>query len=122
VLGFAHVRVIDCEEHDRMIGYVSQLTHAIAVSLMCAPAAERFAEYTGDSFRDLTRIARMNETMWAELFLWNRENLICEIDDFSARMEYLKQCLIDNDRSELERLFRQSTRARKAFDQKEREG
>lgn len=120
-LGFAHIRVLSCAEHDRMIGYVSQLTHAIAVSLMCAPGAERFAEYTGDSFRDLTRIARINETMWAELFLWNRENLIDEIDGFTARLQALKGYLQQGDRAALEEMFRQSTRARAAFDKKEKE-
>ena len=59
-----------------MIGYVSQLCHAIAVSLMCANDNTSLCEYTGDSFRDLTRIARINDKMWAELFLWNKENLI----------------------------------------------
>ncbi len=121
LLGFAHIRVLSCAEHDRMIGYVSQLTHAIAVSLMCAPGAERFAEYTGDSFRDLTRIARINETMWAELFLWNKENLIGEIDEFATRLETLKQCLKTGDRAGLEAMFRQSTQARAAFDKKEKE-
>ena len=120
-LGFAHIRVLSCAEHDRMIGYVSQLTHAIAVSLMCAPGAERFAEYTGDSFRDLTRIARINETMWAELFLWNRENLIEEIDSFAQRLQTLKRHLEQGDRAALEEMFRQSTRARAAFDKKEKE-
>ncbi|WP_283128194.1 prephenate dehydrogenase [Allofournierella massiliensis] len=120
-LGFAHIRVLSCAEHDRMIGYVSQLTHAIAVSLMCAPGAEQFADYTGDSFRDLTRIARINETMWAELFLWNRENLIDEIDGFTARLQALKGYLQQGDRAALEEMFRQSTRARAAFDKKEKE-
>ena len=72
-----------------MIGYVSQLCHAIAVSLMCANDNTSLCEYTGDSFRDLTRIARINDKMWAELFLWNKENLIAEIDQFSASLEGL---------------------------------
>ena len=122
VLGFAHVRVLSPAEHDRMIGYVSQLTHAIAVSLMCAPGAESFAAYTGDSFRDLTRIARINDKMWAELFLWNRENLAEEIDGFAARLEQLKGFLQAGDRAGLEAMFRASTAARAAFDLKEKEG
>mgnify|MGYP000367522600 CR=1 FL=1 len=69
-----------------MIGYVSQLCHAIAVSLMCANDNTSLCEYTGDSFRDLTRIARINDKMWAELFLWNKENLISEIDQFDAAL------------------------------------
>lgn len=121
-LGFARVHQISPEQHDRMIGYVSQLTHAIAVSLMCAPGAEQFADYTGDSFRDLTRIARVNAPMWAELFLWNRENLIEEIDGFCQRLQALKGHLQAGRRDSLEEMFRASTAARAAFDQKEKEG
>ena len=121
-LGFAHIHVISPEEHDRMIGYVSQLTHAIAVSLMCAPNAERFADYTGDSFRDLTRIAYLNAPMWAELFLWNRGCLVEEIDAFTARLQQLKGYLQAGQREELEAMFRASSAARTAFDKKEKEG
>lgn len=121
-LCFAHVHVISPEEHDRIIGYVSQLTHAIAVSLMCAPGAERFADYTGDSFRDLTRIAYLNAPMWAELFLWNREYLTEEIDAFTGRLQQLKGYLQNGQREELESMFHASSAARAAFDKKEKEG
>ncbi len=72
--GLPHICTLTVQEHDKMIGYVSQLCHAIAVSLMCANDNSSLCEYTGDSFRDLTRIARINDKMWAELFLWNKEN------------------------------------------------
>lgn len=121
VLGFAHIREIGCIEHDLMIGYVSQLTHAIAVSLMCQPDAQRFAPYTGDSFRDLTRIARINGPLWAQLFLANRDILIGEIDAFAGRLEQLKGYLKKDDRKGLEAMFRQSAEARAAFDEREKE-
>lgn len=121
-LSFAHIHTISPAEHDRMIGYVSQLTHAIAVSLMCAPNAEGFADYTGDSFRDLTRIASINAPMWAELFLWNKNNLMEEIDAFTARLQQLKGCLAMDDRDGLEAMMRASTAARAAFNRKESEG
>ena len=115
-LGFAHICTLSPEAHDRMIGYVSQLTHAIAVSLMCASDNAHLAEYTGDSFRDLTRIARINETMWSELFLENREILAAEIDQFTATLQTLKSHLLDGDRAALEEMFVTSTRRRAAFD------
>lgn len=115
-LGFAHICTLSPEAHDRMIGYVSQLTHAIAVSLMCASDNAHLAEYTGDSFRDLTRIARINETMWSELFLENREILAAEIDQFTATLQTLKTHLLDGDRAALEEMFITSTRRRAAFD------
>lgn len=116
-LGFARITCLSLEEHDAMIGYVSQLCHAIAVSLMCASDNTRLAEYTGDSFRDLTRIAKINEKMWAELFLWNKENLIAEIDQFDTALQEMKQALLAGDREHLEEMFRLSTRRRTAFDQ-----
>ncbi len=117
-LGFAHICELTVQEHDKMIGYVSQLTHAIAVSLMCASDRTDLAEYTGDSFRDLTRIARINETMWSELFLENREILIQEIDTFTNTLETLKEHLQQQDSEGLKTMFRTSTARRSAFDKK----
>lgn len=118
VLGFKHICTLTVQEHDRMIGYVSQLCHAIAVSLMCANDNTSLCEYTGDSFRDLTRIARINDKMWAELFLWNKENLIAEIDQFDAALCQMRNALVASDRDKLEEMFRLSTQRRAAFDKK----
>ena len=117
-LGFARISVLSPAEHDHMIGYVSQLCHAIAVSLMCASDNAELAKYTGDSFRDLTRIARINDKMWAELFLWNKENLISEIDQFSGALNEMRNALVADDREKLEEMFRLSTQRRAAFDKK----
>ena len=119
VLGFKHICTLTVQEHDRMIGYVSQLCHAIAVSLMCANDNTSLCEYTGDSFRDLTRIARINDKMWAELFLWNKQNLISEIDQFDSALDQLRDALAADDRDKLEEMFRLSTQRRAAFDKKD---
>ena len=117
-LGFARITQLTPAEHDRMIGYVSQLCHAIAVCLMCASDNTELACYTGDSFRDLTRIARINDKMWAELFLWNKDNLISEIDMFTESLLNLREKLVQDDREGLEEMFRLSTARRAAFDKK----
>ena len=117
-LGFCRISVLSPAEHDHMIGYVSQLCHAIAVSLMCASDNTELARYTGDSFRDLTRIARINDKMWAELFLWNKDNLISEIDMFSDALQDMRQKLVEDDRDGLQEMFRLSTKRREAFDKK----
>jgi prephenate dehydrogenase len=117
-LGFSHICTLTPAEHDKMIGYVSQLCHAIAVSLMCANDNSSLAEYTGDSFRDLTRIAHINDTMWAELFLWNKQNLIAEIDQFDAALLRIRRAMVEDDRDALEAMFRLSTERRAAFDKK----
>ena len=82
MLGFARVSVLTPEEHDEIIGFVSQLTHCIAVSLMTCCDNKRLVDYTGDSFRDLTRIARINDAMWSELFNMNKEPLLRQMDAF----------------------------------------
>ena len=117
-LGFCRISVLSPAEHDHMIGYVSQLCHAIAVSLMCASDNTELAKYTGDSFRDLTRIAHINDKMWAELFLWNKDNLISEIDMFSDALQSMREKLVQDDREGLEEMFRLSTERRSAFDKK----
>lgn len=116
VLGFSNITVLTPEKHDEMIGFVSQLTHVIAVSLMNTNDNTHLVEYTGDSFRDLTRIAKINENLWSELFFLNKDNLIREIDDFIAEVNNLKAKLERNDVEGLKELFIQSTIRRKLFD------
>lgn len=118
ILGFSHITQLSIQKHDEMIGFVSQLTHAIAVSLMNANDNTHLVEYTGDSFRDLTRIANINEHLWSELFFLNKENLIREIDDFQQSLSNLKDKLIEEDVDGLKQLFIQSTERRKLFDKK----
>lgn len=115
-LHFNHISVLSCEEHDHMIGFLSQLTHVIAVSLMNTHDNEHLVEYTGDSFRDLTRIAKINETMWSELFLLNKDILLEEIDAFIASITHFRNTLASEDVDEMKRLFIQSTNRRKLFD------
>ena len=77
---------------------------------------EELAAFTGDSFRDLTRIAKINDVMWSELFLLNRDILIENIDCFSAELQRLRQFLQENDCEGLRQLFRKSTARRLQFD------
>jgi len=120
ILGFSHIAVLTPEEHDEMIGFVSQLTHVIAVALMTCSDNSHLAEYTGDSFRDLTRIARINEVMWSELFLRNKAALLRQMDSFMAEMGALRQMLEADDADGLMEKMRLSTRRRALFDKIER--
>ena len=115
-LQFGNICQLSVEEHDRMIGYLSQLTHVIAVSLMNANDSKELVKYTGDSFRDLTRIAKINENLWTELFLMNRENLVCEIETFVNEMNDFKAALVAQDTEKMKQKFIVSTRRRKYFD------
>ena len=110
-----NISILSCEEHDRMIGFLSQLTHVIAVSLMNTHDNSHLVEYTGDSFRDLTRIATINEDLWSELFLLNKDILLDEIDQFLNATKHFRDSLEKEDIDEMKRLFIQSTNRRKLF-------
>ncbi|MBC5580423.1 prephenate dehydrogenase [Anaerofilum sp. BX8] len=116
LLEFRTVSELSPAAHDEIIGFVSQLTHAIAVSLMTCNEDENLQNYTGDSFRDLTRIARINEKMWSELFLLNRQELIEQIDSFTGELLRMRGMLEREDRPALEEMFIHSTRRRALFD------
>lgn len=117
LLGFKNVVRLSNEEHDEMIGFLSQLTHCIAVSLMTCKESKHLVEYTGDSFRDLTRIARINENMWSELFLLNKEELLRQMDLFLKQFTKLKETIENDDVAEMKNIMRVSTKNREYFDQ-----
>ena len=116
ILGCSRVSVLSPAEHDRMIAYVSQLTHCIAVSLMTTHDDRKLADYTGDSFRDLTRIARINEDMWSELFFMNKDKLVDEIDAFTNELKIIRDSIVNEDAVTLKDKMRLSTKRRQYFD------
>jgi prephenate dehydrogenase len=116
ILGFHTISNLDPKTHDETIVFLSQLTHAIAVSLMTCNDSEHLEKYTGDSFRDLTRIAKINEKLWPELFFLNKDVLIKHIDTFSLELQKLKSYVETEDEESLKHMFIQSTARRKAFD------
>lgn len=115
LLGFARISVLSPEEHDEMIGYLSQLTHCIAVALMTCSDNEHLVDYTGDSFRDLTRIANINDLMWSELFQLNRESLLKYMDIFLDEFAALRDMIRDGRTEELREKMRLSTKRRAYF-------
>lgn len=118
VLGFKTIAELSPEEHDEMIGFLSQLTHCIAVSLMTCKDSEHLVDYTGDSFRDLTRIAKINEDMWCELFLMNKKELLAQMDLFIDKFTELKSSIESSDTERIKSIMRTSTKRREFFDKK----
>lgn len=116
MLGFSRISELSPKEHDEMIGFVSQLTHCIAVSLMTCCENEHLVSYTGDSFRDLTRIARINENMWSELFMLNKEALLKQMDVFINECNSIRDMISKNDTEKLKEKMRLSTKRRALFD------
>ena len=118
ILGCRHIARLSPEEHDEMIGFVSQLTHCIAVSLMTCSDNTHLVDYTGDSFRNLTRIARINDAMWSELFLMNKEPLLKQMDVFIRELENFRAMLAAEDREGMREKMRLSTQRRALFERK----
>ena len=114
-LGFHQVAELSVEMHDEMIAFLSQLTHCIAVTLMCCNNTPDLEYYTGDSFRDLTRIARINDEMWSELFLDNRDALLNEMRSFKTTFDELMEKIESGDREGIRAMMRLSTERRKRF-------
>ena len=118
LLGFSNVTTLSPEEHDEMIGFLSQLTHCIAITLMTCNDKENMEKFTGDSFRDLTRIARINDLMWSELFVANKDILLEQMDMFMQKFNSLKAMLEDEDVDGMRAMMRHSTQRRALFDKK----
>ncbi len=117
-LGFGKISMLTPEEHDKMIAFLSQLTHCIAVSLMTCNTEEGLENYTGDSFRDLTRIAKINDKMWAELFLMNKDALLSEMDAFITDFTNFRNMIAQGDEEKMREKMRASTTRRSLFDRK----
>lgn len=115
-LGFKKISEITPELHDEMIAFLSQLTHCIAVALMTAGENPSLRDYSGDSFRDLTRIAKINDEMWSELFLLNRDALLREMDSFEREFKKMRACVEKGDRETMREMMRCSTERRALFD------
>ena len=117
LMGFKKVSFLTAQEHDEIIAFTSQLTHAIAVSLVNSDSEKYDTNcFIGDSYHDLTRIAKINEDLWAELFMGNKKNLLEMIQQFEKELDIIKDALNNNDLGTLKEKFIMSTRRREKID------
>ena len=116
-LGFARMQVSTAEEHDKMIALTSQLAHVLSSAYVKSPSAVSHKGFSAGSFRDMTRVAKLNEDMWCELFFDNRENLLGEIDGLIARLSEYRAALYERDGDEMKRLLKEG-REKKALAEK----
>lgn len=119
ILGFKRTAVLTPEEHDEIIAFVSQLAHCLAISLMTCNDMDHLELYTGNSFRDLTRIAKINENMWSELFMMNKPALIREMESFESQFVKLKNMVKEDDVEGMKDMMKKSTVRRTIFDKNE---
>lgn len=106
-LSFKKVVVTTPEEHDRIISYTSQLAHIVSSAYIKSPTAQEQSGFSAGSFKDLTRVARLNENMWTSLFLLNKENLISEISLIIENLNDYKNALESDDSETLNSLLKE---------------
>ena len=112
-MGFSTVNRISPKDHDFIISFTSQLPHVLAVSLINSDDLTfDTGSFIGDSYRELTRIANINEDLWSELFLGNKENLLARIENFEKELLKIKNCLLNDDDEVLKEIFKEATRRR----------
>ena len=110
-LEFGNISVITPDFHDEVIGFTSQLAHVIAISLINSDdAARNTKKYTGDSYRDLTRITNINEKLWPELFMMNKQHLLQHIDNFQTQLDKLYAAIQSDDVETMEKMMLESTK------------
>lgn len=115
-VGFGHFSVIDADEHDKIIAFTSQLAHVVSNAYVKSPTARMHKGFSAGSYKDLTRVAWLNETMWSELFSENRDNLIFELDSIINSLTEYKLALQENDIQKLSSLLRDGRIAKEEID------
>lgn len=112
-LGFHSVKIMSPHDHDEIISFTSQLPHAIAVSLINSDSQKYdTGKYIGDSYRDLTRIANINEDLWTELFFTNKKYLLKSIQGFEKQLDIIKKAIQEEDANTLKGMFIESSKRR----------
>ena len=119
--GFAHVTVTTAENHDEIIAYTSQLAHVVSNAYVKSPRAAVHKGFSAGSYRDLTRVAKLSENMWTELFLENRGNLVAELDFIIDSLTEYRDALVENDAERLRTLLREGRERKERIDEEWRE-
>ena len=115
-LGFLDIIITSPEHHDRIISYTSQLAHIVSSAYIKSPTSRQHIGFSAGSYKDLTRVAKLNENMWTDLFLLNRENLMEEIDTIIEHLNEYQYCLKCNDAEKLSALLKEGRQIKEALD------
>lgn len=118
-LGFKQITQVSPERHDRAIAHTSQLCHVIATTLINSDDdVENTSKFVGDSYKELTRIANINEKLWSELMLSNRDALLENMHNFEEKWELFKNALLNDDKDTLETFMHEATLRRLTLEKK----
>lgn len=104
---FGNISVTTAEEHDRLIAFTSQLAHVVSNAYIKSPTARSHKGFSAGSYKDLTRVAWLNENMWTELFMDNRDNLIFEVDHIIGALTEYREALACEDHDKMRELLRE---------------
>lgn len=114
--GFTNIQIATPEEHDRIIAYTSQLCHVVSNAYVKNDAAMLHKGFSAGSYRDLTRVAKLNEHMWTELFLENQDYLIRELDELIENLVQYREALNNADRDTLLEILREGRIRKETID------
>ena len=109
-LGAEDVQVSSAEEHDEIISYTSQLAHVVSSSYVKDPLSKVYAGYSAGSFRDLTRVAKLNPDMWTELFIENKDNILRSIDELQKHLSEYREAIANSGDEQLHVLLAEGAR------------
>lgn len=115
-LGFGRLQLSTPEEHDHIIAYTSQLAHVVSCAYVGSPSAPNFEGFSAGSFKDMTRVARLNEEMWTELFLENQDALVREIDTLVEELAAFAYTIRRGDRERLKDMLKHAREIKEAID------
>lgn len=114
--GFKAVTLTTADKHDEMIAFTSQLAHVVSNAYVKSPTARAHHSFSAGSYRDLTRVAKLNETMWTELFLDNADYLCNELDWIISALSEYRDAIKDGNADELKRLLREGRERKEEID------
>lgn len=114
--GFGSFSVTTAEEHDKMIAFTSQMPHIVSNAYIKSPTAAMHRGFSAGSYKDLTRVAWLNPTMWAELFLSNRDNVLQELNWYIENLQAYQNAIAANDEAKLIELLDEGRRRKEEVD------
>lgn len=115
-IGFTNIQMTTCEEHDKIIAFTSQLAHVVSNAYVKSPSAKLHKGFSAGSYKDLTRVAKLNETMWTELFMENKDNLVEEIDCIIENLKQYSESLKKEDAVTLKALLKDGRECKERID------
>ncbi|MDD2261756.1 MAG: prephenate dehydrogenase/arogenate dehydrogenase family protein, partial [Clostridia bacterium] len=115
-LGFKHITITTAQKHDKMIAFTSQMAHIVSNAYIKSPTAKAHKGFSAGSYKDLTRVAYLNENMWTELFLENKDNLANELNLLIEQLYEYKKAIENNDDMKLKELLEQGKECKEEVD------